>query len=745
VSGFMKGIGFLEEFLIKAQPPDSLLAKGVQGPYVKNALSTKNLETYMTDDHTYKEYALSLSGPIPFTQGKMRYSLNTEMDDNDVSQISYWGPQFRGSVQGKINYRITPKHRLQLSTLGSWINSHSIGHREAKFPGGYIPGIGTMPPKVDSEERDFNRNFMGNLKWSHTISNRTFYDIQMGVTYNGFDRKTRDWNDRDGDGDFDEFLKWKKIKVPEDPTDPNTGWTADWGYTTDDTKYFWVDSHTPSGKSGQWRWGVPGISDWDQVWVLNRNYYTYDKEWRFLTGTQNEQELKPSPITSQPEGYLFPIIPDSYFQYYGDGNFYYEADNVNYLFKTDFSSQINKSNLIKSGIHFTLSQLQMLRFNFGDESSYYFENYEVNPIDFSIYIQDKMEFEGLIVNAGLRYDYFYSGDDVTFPGDFNTPVDLSKHPDDDDYMLNPKMSQPFNSFSPRLGMSHPITKNTVLHFAYGHFYQRPEYRFWYNNLKFDLERGPGFIGNPSLKPEKTISYEIGVKHNLQEWLFGLNVFYRDIFNLTDNVRAGERPLYNYIIMMNRDWADVRGAELTVRRFLSNYLGGSLNYTYMVAKGNASDPWGVSENQSGAQEPFYLDWDQRHTFNITVNFILPENWGPKMGIIYPLANWTINVLHSHNSGKPYSLPRRDIKDDLNSGRFEATMQTDVKIIKRFAITDRIRARFLLEGYNVFNQKNLIYPFDIELWLRNGDAEGNGYFNPNVWEPRRYFRLGFGFEF
>jgi len=74
-----------------------------------------------------------------------------------------------------------------------------------------------------------------------------------------------------------------------------------------------------------------------------------------------------------------------------------------------------------------------------------------------------------------------------------------------------------------------------------------------------------------------------------------------------------------------------------------------------------------------------------------------------------------------------------------------MQTDLKILKRFAITKRINARLLFEGYNIFNQKNLIYPFDIELWERNGDAEGYGFYDPSVWKPRRYFRLGFGFEF
>jgi hypothetical protein len=73
-----------------------------------------------------------------------------------------------------------------------------------------------------------------------------------------------------------------------------------------------------------------------------------------------------------------------------------------------------------------------------------------------------------------------------------------------------------------------------------------------------------------------------------------------------------------------------------------------------------------------------------------------------------------------------------------------MQTDLKFTKRFAISHDIRLLFLIEGYNIFNRRNLLFIWDVEYYEESGNPEGRN-FVPVVWGPRRHFRFGLGFEF
>ena len=146
----------------------------------------------------------------------------------------------------------------------------------------------------------------------------------------------------------------------------------------------------------------------------------------------------------------------------------------------------NVSNRIK---HFSINKtnMKMLNVVFFSVSNLYIDEYDVSPWNLAAYVQDKMEFQGMIVNLGLRMDYYNHGKDIYYPADFKDPVDITKLYGDPGYIKNPTKAQPFLYISPRLGISHPITENSVLHFSYGHFFQRPEYRFWFENMGYVAE------------------------------------------------------------------------------------------------------------------------------------------------------------------------------------------------------------------------------------------------------------------
>ncbi len=743
----------IQTFLDAAQPVDSLLAlsNGPKGPTI-NAF--KNNET---DGFDNKEFEFTLLGPVPFTGDKLRYSISGEYVDTKQQQMSYWGPMEQASVQTKITYKISPDYKLQFIGLGSFVDSRAVAYIDSKGPGGYMPGYGEIPAKFDTEEYDENRNFLGTLKWTHTLSNTTFYELQASYSYFSFERKTKDWNDRDGDGDTDEFMKWEEIAVPVNASDQSSEMTTDLRYTSDDTKYFWVDQQTLSDgtvKEGQWRFGVPGKSEWKQIWVLNKTDYTYTPTWRFVTGDVNEKELNAYPISEENEGVLYPTVTNAYFDYYGDGASYFDSKSSVINVKADIVSQVTPQHLVKGGVNFTLTDMDMTNIGYFSQSNLYVDDYEVTPYDFSAYVQDKMEFEGMIVNAGVRFDY-YNPTDISYPGDFQDPVDFTLEPGDVGYITDPINAKSYNSISPRLGISHPISENTVLHFSYGHFYQRPEYRYWFENTGFDLRGAYSEVGNPDLKPEKTVAYEIGFQHNMGDYLLGVNAFYKDIFNLISQVQAGEAPFSDFWLYYNRDWADARGFELTLRKFFSNYFAGEINYTYMIARGKGSDVQsGGSElwrKLAGVQQSFYLDWDRRHSLNANVNISMPKDWGFEVGGYHPFGDWNFTVLYRYGSPLPYTPPTRDPQPEYNTKRLEATMTTDIKLEKRFAIGEDMRALIFFEGYNIFNRRNLMN-FDGQLtnlddvsWFEEtGSYEGRNK-RPTIWGNRRNFRVGLGFEF
>jgi hypothetical protein len=734
----------LKDFFDQTQPHDSLIALGVRGPSMKNNAYLNNSENFLIDDYQRKEYEFSLAGPLPFTKSRLRYSIHGEIIDNDQHQLSYWLPQFQGAFQSKFVYHFSTKYKLQLTGVGSMTNNRSVGHFEAKFPGGYYPGIGLLPPKVDSEEWEFSRNLSTSLKWTHLVSNKTFYEIQLGFNYNSFERKLKDWNDRDGDGNFDEFLEWRKLNAPDDPTDSLTTWSEQWNYGTDAMQYVWVEANPDAKWSGGWKWAVPGTSDWREIWYLNTSDLCYDKEWRYLTGEVNEEDLTSYPIHLRTESDLY-LVPDSYFDYYGDGGHYWDTENYTYHLKADITSQITTQHLLKGGIALALTHSDIFRIQSGhSQGGLLMDIYNVKPFDLSAYIQDKMEFAGMILNAGVRVDYFSQGENIQFPADIYDPIDHTKMPSDSGYVKNPVTAEPFFEFSPRLGISHPISENAALHFSYGHFYQRPEYRYWYNNRSFDMEYGPS-PGNPFLRPEKTVAYEIGYQQRISEYVIKVNLFYKDVFDLTGRQEAGNPELGFFLsTLSNRAWADHRGVEISVRKHFSHFFAGNINYTYMIAKGQSSDPWSTGEE--GARRPIYLDWDRRHTLYANLTLGTPLQWGPQIAGFFPLDNWNLTFLYIYKSPLPYTPDTHDYNEDENSLRLdESVSRTDIKLTKRFNLGKHLTAILLLEGYNIFNQINPVgLPENIEWYEQNGSYEGRNFY-PSVWEARRHFRFGFGFEF
>jgi outer membrane receptor protein involved in Fe transport len=352
---------------------------------------------------------------------------------------------------------------------------------------------------------------------------------------------------------------------------------------------------------------------------------------------------------------------DGFFEY-ALGNTYHrdrwhEDEKYTYNAQFHMTSQVNPNHQLRWGLEGTYYDMMVYDVDAASGGNIYGEDYEIFPHAFAAYVQDKMEFEGLIVNAGLRFDYFNANHD-NYPTDITDPVV--------DYTVggtinNPSTVEAKYAWSPRLGISHPITDRDVLYFNYGHYFQVPRLSFLFENLTFQLFGAFPRMGNANLEPEQTTSYELGVKHQFANDLV-LNVtgFFKDITGLTDTRQIFYSASNWYGIYDNTDYGNVRGFEVTVIRPRHRYLSGTLTYTYSFARGKNSSPTAdyvtIWEGNNVPTTETFLDWDQRHTIAANVDFRTLDD-ELFYGIPYT-DNLGFNFIIAYGSGMPWSPPTKD---------------------------------------------------------------------------------------
>ena len=368
-------------------------------------------------------------------------------------------------------------------------------------------------------------------------------------------------------------------------------------------------------------------------------------------------------------------------------------------FKADLVSQINKEHQIKTGID--LTQHRIWIHNFGIENdqttnfiprpvefgSSEFAHTIIRPIQYAGYVQDKMEFDDLIVNAGVRFDYFNSHGKVL--------VDQLLLSRDKKLTAAPSESQ----ISPRVGLAFPITDRGVLHLSYGHFFQTPQFDLMFLNPSYNINATESFqVGNPALKSQRTVAYELGLQQQLTEEI-GLDVtgYYKDMRNLigTEIFDIGNGNKYAQYV--NRDYGNTRGFIVSLEKRHSNGFSATLDYTFQIAKGNASDPNSVfldnqtSPPRESQKQLAPLDWDRRHSLNATATVGTPND------VI-------VTIIGRYGSGLPYTPSLLNARTGLvNSESRPTVVSVDLSATKYLQMTG-YAVNIFAKVYNLFDTEN-----------------------------------------
>ena len=373
---------------------------------------------------------------------------------------------------------------------------------------------------------------------------------------------------------------------------------------------------------------------------------------------------------------------ETFFVTNGDFPRYYTRDNKVYTVKNDWTTKEGK-HLVKWGAQGIYNDLQVFSLRYpnemngtgtygGDKTAFHYYNPEG-----SLYLQDRWEHEGMVINAGLRYDVFSVGDQIP-SGEVEDRVKTQ--------------------LSPRLGIAFPISDRDVMSFTYGRYFQVPDRIYIFE------DRGAlAFIrGNPNLDAETTIAYQAGVQHVFTPSVVGqFAVYFKDIFGLLTTRRLVAQGSPNLVdTYVNQDYASSRGFEVSMTKRFSHNFSANLDYTYGIATGVASDE---EESLRNAEDLLYLpiseqylDWDQRHTISSTFYVSDP-------------GNWSSSFVWRYGSGFPFTPRSRFQKEidpkDTNTDRLPSTSTLDVQADKFYRIWGQ-DFTFFLQARNLLDSSNII---------------------------------------
>ncbi len=471
--------------------------------------------------------------------------------------------------------------------------------------------------------------------------------------------------------------------------------------------------------------------------------------------------------------------------------------------KGDLTSQLYSNHLVKTGLEFKMYDFwykHLMGYYEGGSRWNLNSVFDGKPYEGSLYMQDKIEFSGLIVNAGIRMDFFQMNSNApklmfdplamqpTTPGhDPDEPMGIPGTPERERTALQ-------YAISPRVGISHPISENTVLHFNYGHFYQRPSWTKMFGlafiNFSTDpnidvvldpyakqttyLDQWQGYQGNPEMGYERTIQYEIGIDQNIANVLrLDITGYYKDATYITGGGWDGGThviPALNFynvgIMTVNDGYSDVRGLETELKTLLAFPLNlgvshdvywswdGRVGYSdlYEPGSGILDVPIGYRNNKGA--------WSNFHKIKAWANFYMQPGRGPGIAGVKPLSDVNVYLFFRWRSGQLYTYHGPgDVSTKPNNMKWFPIYETNLKVAKGFHLMG-VRSELSVEVRNLFDNKfySLLGGENMIKWQENKDKDDvdrlpiHWFSNePNEWgwysyetTPRQiYFQLQFTF--
>lgn len=685
----------------------------------------------------YNEMSAVISGPL--FGDKVKFFLNTnylyQRDDNQQEWSGLnlgWVKNTEGARDSVyINYPAgaRPENQSNQYNFVGTITGDITPSMKLRFSGVYTfresdaGAAGITRIENDRVGRTDATNGTFNLKFTHVLSPTMFYEISGGYflqTSETYDRFLKDdyWSYGDSVANANAGIVWER--TPKDINNQNVG------------RY-----RVPLNKSVfGYTFQAPNSLPVDYA-KFDRRSFNIGAALSLLIGKTHSIKI----------GGDYQKYTLRRWGIVGQDDFAFDLSVLKVAAPTKSEEQIKKEILMSSGVN-----------NFGydvlgnelDDDDYFGPR---EPVFASFYMQDKIEYEDIILNLGLRYDYI------------SLNSKMYKNPGRPDLAINPTtfailpdgwVDVPsFSAISPRIGFSFPVTNNTVFHAQWGKFVQQSQlndvfrgyYRYFYET------QANFFFGDPggqNVRPTRTTQYEIGFSQQLADFLsFDVTGFYKDIkdqviFEIQTADKNAKAQSYN--ILSNGDFATTKGIELSITMRRYERVSAQANISFQDARGTGSFP-NSNRGIVGAPDqgiiftPVYitpLEFNNGLRTNFNIDYRFGPNDGPSV-----LHDLGASLLIQYNSGHPFTLGTGKSNDigysgqtdsdartrrpaePLNSSVTPSNFQVDLRIDKTIRFFDLINANIYLYVINLFNNRNVQ-----QVYLKTGSAETDGFLqNPS----------------
>jgi hypothetical protein len=316
-----------------------------------------------------------------------------------------------------------------------------------------------------------------------------------------------------------------------------------------------------------------------------------------------------------------------------------------------------------------------------------------SPVVAGAFLQDRLDVGDLVLEAGIRLDYFDANVEMPRTAGFvyNVPdslkagfvkwdagsssfVPMFDEPCGGVSESNPNgtclpnfiETQSKTEWSPRLGASFPVTPTSTFRLSYGRFVQVPAF-FGFSSAagttgilrrnNVDLVDQSGASRARDVDLPSTRSFEFGYRQLIgQDLVIDISAFNKkQSGNLTYRLLPFEDPnnpgfFENIAVLTNDDFTESMGLEFKLDKAIGNLFVGNLSYSYLDARGTGSDPWTywrlVAVNPTNLSfltgEPVNppdvllpLELGRRHNISLTSSLVFPADFleGSMAGAIF----------------------------------------------------------------------------------------------------------------
>jgi len=436
------------------------------------------------------------------------------------------------------------------------------------------------------------------------------------------------------------------------------------------------------------------------------------------------------------------------YQMYGGGLTWENSWNRRTVLSASMTDQFHSAHELKLGfdVHYDIIRENRIHWHNVDSTQAYIRKYKVHPVEAGAYIQDKIEFQGMVANIGVRFDYFNVNSERPDP---KRALGFASNQEIWETFTSGKYPtyrpRPQYYFSPRIGISHPLSEKSKIYFNYGHFVQTPPTFQLYTTNVDDATPSMLQMGNPDIPFEKTIAYELGCDFNVSDaFQLHLGAFYKDNFDIASSMTYAH--IDQSLVMdsyAGNDYSEIRGIEVEVRKTVGRFIRGWLNYNYIKEnESNLSVP-GLSENPIVTDDSDVgvngIVWgvprsDVRlfHPYaRGVVTLMAPLEWGPRLKGYSVLGGTNASFQLFYQSGPQRRHPSKTFRDNHPDVWFKELDRywANVRFSRLFHIKS-FRFEFYMDISNLFHTKFRYPP---------GGLSGEDYYY-DLWQSGRLDQVG-----